>query len=45
MLTAYHFANKRLEVLPAGAALEHAEWIDLFRATPRGRSGGAGLGH
>ena len=33
MLTAYHFANKRLEVLPAGTALDHAEWIDLFAAT------------
>ncbi|MES2435851.1 MAG: magnesium transporter CorA family protein [Pseudomonadota bacterium] len=33
MLTAYHFANKRLEVLPAGAALEHAEWIDLYDAS------------
>lgn len=33
MLTAYHYVDKRLDVLAEGAALEHAEWIDLFNAT------------
>lgn len=33
MLTAYHFARNGLEVLAEGAALEHAEWIDLFDAS------------
>lgn len=33
MLTAYHYANKRLVPLPAGADLRSALWIDLFRGT------------
>lgn len=34
MLTAYHYADKRLEPMPADSALQDAEWIDLFCATP-----------
>ena len=33
MLTAYHYANKRLVPMPAGADLRSALWIDLFRGT------------
>lgn len=33
MLTAYHYIDKRLEPLPAGARLGQAQWIDLFGAT------------
>jgi len=44
MLTAYHFANKRLEILPEGAALHHAEWIDLLRATPEEEAAVRALG-
>ncbi len=44
MLTGYQFADKRLEVLPKGAALEHAEWIDLFRATPEEEAAVRALG-
>lgn len=34
MLTAYYYADKRLQVLPQGAPLGRAEWIDLVNATP-----------
>lgn len=34
MLTAYFYTDKRLEVLPAGAPLDRAEWIDLVNASP-----------
>ncbi len=34
MLTAYHYANKGLEVLGEADDLSLAEWIDLFNATP-----------
>ena len=44
MLTAYHFANKRLEVLPAEVALDRAEWIDLLRATPEEEAAVRALG-
>ncbi|OYU38799.1 MAG: magnesium transporter [Pseudorhodobacter sp. PARRP1] len=44
MLTAYHFANKRLEILPEGAPLDHAEWIDLLRATPEEEAAVRALG-
>ncbi|MDB5663569.1 CorA family divalent cation transporter, partial [Cypionkella sp.] len=43
MLTAYNFANKRLEVLPE-AALEQAEWIDLLRAAPEEEAAVRALG-
>ncbi len=33
MLTAYHYADKRLKPLPERSPLQHAEWIDLFGAT------------
>jgi len=33
MLTAYHYADKRLEVLPDAAPLTDAEWIDLHDGT------------
>ena len=34
MLKAYHYADKQLELLAYDAPLDHAEWIDLYRATP-----------
>ena len=44
MLTAYHYSNKRLEALPISDGLEHAEWIDLLRATPEEEAAVRALG-
>lgn len=44
MLTAYHYSNKRLGVMPISDGLEHAEWIDLLRATPEEEAAVRALG-